>query len=500
VAERRHPLGPRGAGALAAAGAAGLTGPDRSGVTVVGAGPNGLAAAIALAREGHAVRVLEAQDVAGGGSRSAELTLPGFVHDVCSAIHPLAAGSPFFSELPLAAHGLEWIHPDLPLAHPLDDGTAVAVHRSLDDTVKDLGRDGAMYRRVFGPLAERWPSLLADVQRPPLHVPRHPILFGGFGVGALMPARVLIGAAFRGERTRAVLAGLAAHSFLPFGSPFGGSFTLLLTASIHGVGWPLARGGSQRIADALVAHLRSLGGTVETGHRVASLGELDPPGVTMLDVTPRQLERIAGDRLPDRYRRALRRYRYGPGVFKLDYALSGPVPWRAPECRRAGTVHLGGSFEEIAAGESAVARGEHPERPFVLVAQQSLCDPSRAPAGRHTLWAYCHVPNGSAVDMTDRIERQLERFAPGFRDLVLARSAMACADVERHDENCVGGDISGGAHDGLQLVFRPVMGFIPYATPARDVYLCSSSTPPGGGVHGMCGYWAARAALRRSFA
>jgi phytoene dehydrogenase-like protein len=463
---------------------------------VVGSGPNGLSAAIELARAGLRVRVHEAEPTIGGGTRSAELTLPGFVHDVCSAIHPMAAASPFFARLPLAEHGLEWIHPDVALAHPLPDGSAVALVRSVEDTASGLGADARAYRRVIAPLADRFQDLLGDALGPILRMPRHPLLLARFGMRAVLPSGRL---PFHGERARALVAGLAAHSFLPLEAPFTASFALILGAAGHAAGWPIARGGSQRIADALVATLRALGGEIAPGDRVDSLERLGPARAILFDTSPATLERIAGARLPERYRRALLRYRRGPGVFKVDYALSGPVPWRAAECRRAGTVHLGGTFEEIAASEAEVCHGGHPERPFVLVAQQSLFDETRAPAGKHTLWAYCHVPNGSTVDMTARIDAQLERCAPGFGDLVLARATAGPSEVEAHNANCAGGDISGGAHDGLQFLARPVLAFDPYATPAKDLYLCSSSTPPGGGVHGMCGLHAARSALRRSF-
>jgi phytoene dehydrogenase-like protein len=465
---------------------------------VVGAGPNGLAAAITLARAGRSVTVYEAEETIGGGSRSAALTLPGFVHDTCSAIHALGVTSPVFRELPLAAHGLGYIAPDAPLAHPLDDGTAVMLERSVEATATALGGDAAAYRRLMGPLVTDWDSLMGEITQPVVRLPRHPLAMARFGAVALLPARFLARRAFVGARARALFAGLAAHSFLPLEAPFGSTFGLLLGGSAHVGGWPVARGGSQALADALAAHLRSLGGEIVTGFRVRSLDELPRTRAYILDVTPRQLDRIAGDRLPQGYRRALRGYRYGPGIFKLDYALDGPVPWRAAECLRAGTVHLGGTLEEISAGEAAVARGEHPQRPFVLVAQQSLFDPARAPAGKHTLWAYCHVPNGSTVDMTERIEAQLERFAPGFGDRVLARHAMDTAWVERHNETNVGGDISAGSHAGLQLFARPTLSRTPYATPAREIYLCSAATPPGGGIHGICGHQAARAALRRS--
>lgn len=471
---------------------------ERSAV-VVGSGPNGLAAAIELARRGVRVTVLEAEDTIGGGSRSAELTLPGFVHDVCSAIHPLAAASPFFSGLPLAAHGLDWIHPGAPLAHPLDDGSAVLVHRSVERTAAGLGADGAAWSRTVGVVA-RDRAKLGPLTGPLLAFPRHPIALARFGAMGLLPARPFARRLFRGERARAAFAGLAAHSFLSLDAPLSTAFALLLGGTAHAVGWPLPRGGSQRISDALAAVLRSHGGEIHAGRRVGAISDLPAADAYLFDVAPRALDRIAGARLPDRYRRRLRGYRHGPGVFKVDYALDGPVPWRSPECARAGTVHLGGTLDEVAGAEGEVTRGGHPERPFVLVAQQSLFDPTRAPAGRHTLWAYCHVPNGSTVDMTERIEAQLERFAPGFRQRVLARHVMDARWVEDHNATCVGGDISAGAHDGLQLFARPVLSPDPYATPDRSVYLCSAATPPGGGVHGMCGYHAARSALRRALA
>jgi phytoene dehydrogenase-like protein len=466
---------------------------------VIGSGPNGLAAAIELARHGKRVAVLEAQDTIGGGSRSAELTLPGFVHDVCSAIHPLAAASPFFATLPLARHGLEWIHPGVPVAHPLDDGTAVVVDRSVARTAGALGDDGAAWNRTVGAVARDWERLRPLVTGPSLLIPRHPVAAARFGLMSIVPARAFARRAFRTERARAVFAGLSAHSFLSLDAPFSTTFALMLGATAHAVGWPLPRGGSQRITDALAAVLRSHGGEIHTGRRVAAMSDLPDAGAYLFDVAPRQLEAIAGARLPGRYRSTLRRYRHGPGVFKIDYALDGPVPWRAAECAAAGTVHLGGTLNEIADAEAEVARGGHPERPFVLVAQQSLFDPSRAPEGKHTLWAYCHVPNGSSVDMSARIEAQLERFAPGFRDRVIGRHVMGTQWVAAHNESYVGGDISCGSHGGLQLFRRPVLTWDPYATPDRALYLCSAATPPGAGVHGMSGYHAARSALRKAF-
>jgi phytoene dehydrogenase-like protein len=462
---------------------------------VVGSGPNGLAAAIELARAGRSVLVREAAESIGGGLRSGELTLPGFVHDLCSAIHPLAAASPFFRELPLSEHGLEWIEPPAPLAHPLDGGEAVVVRRSVAETAEALGPDAGGYRGVFGPLAESWGQLESALLGPLLRIPRHPVALARFGLSALQPAATFARRRFRGEPARALFAGLAAHSILPLESIGTTSFGLVLGTTGHAVGWPLPRGGSQRIADALASYLGSLGGEIQTGAPVESLDEVSAPTV-LCDVTPRQLLRLGGDRLPPRYRRTLERFRYGPGVFKLDWALSGPIPWTASECAQAGTVHLGGTLEEIVASERAPARGETSERPFVLLAQPSLFDASRAPEGRHTAWAYCHVPNGSGADMTEAVEDQIERFAPGFRERVLARSVLAPADLERRNANLVGGDIGGGSNELRQLLARPALRPVPYATPLEGVYLCSASTPPGGGVHGMCGYLAARAALR----
>lgn len=465
---------------------------------VVGAGPNGLACAIRLAQTGLGVALFEGRETVGGGLRTAELTLPGFRHDLCSAIHPLGMGSPFLRTLPLADYGLEWIQPTLPLAHPLDDGTALALHRSLDDTAMSIGEDGRAWRRLFEPLVNSWEQL-APMILGPLPLPRSPVALAQMGVRALWPAQGLAEWVFQTERGRALFAGLAAHSILPLEQILTASFGLVLGILGHAVGWPLPRGGSQQVADALAAHLRTLGGEIVTGHEVVSLAGLPPAQAYIFDVTPRQLLRIAGDRLPNRYRRQLEQFRYGSGVFKIDYALAGPVPWRAPECRLAGTVHLGGTLGEIASAERLVWQGEHPERPYVLVAQQSLFDPTRAPAGKQTLWAYCHVPNGSTVDMSGRIEAQIERFAPGFRDLVLARCVRGPALMEAYNPNYVGGDINGGVQDLGQMWTRPVRRWNPYATPVKGLYLCSSSTPPGGGVHGMCGYHAAEAVLRAQF-
>lgn len=462
---------------------------------VVGAGPNGLAAAIEIARQGLAVRVLEAEATIGGGVRSAELTRPGFVHDVCSAIHPLAVASPFLTSLSLSRYGLEWVHPPAPLAHPFDDGTAALLERDLAETTATLGEDGPAYRTLVGPLVASWEEIAADILGP-LHWPRHPLALAAFARHGLRSGLGLAGSHFKGARAPALLAGLAAHAVLPLDRALTAGVALILAVLGHRVGWPSPRGGAQRLADALASCLQSLGGEIATGHRVRTLAELPRARATLLDVTPRQLLAMAGADLPGRYRRGLERYRYGPGAFKVDWALDGPIPWAAAECARAGTVHLGGAAADIATAERTVAEGGHPERPFVLVAQPSLFDSSRAPAGRHTGWAYCHVPNGSTVDMTGRIEAQVERFAPGFRDCILARSALAPADLQARNENLVGGDIGGGVHDLRQAFARPVARLDPYAVPLDGVFLCSSSTPPGGGVHGMCGYHAARSALR----
>lgn len=464
---------------------------------VVGSGPNGLSAAIQLAHAGRSVVLLEAAETVGGGTRTAELTLPGFRHDVCSAIHPLGAGSPFFRSLPLSEHGLEWIHPIVPLAHPLDDGRVVLLERSVEGTARGLAEDAAAYAELIGPIVERWDSLEADLLGP-LRVPRHPLALARFGTTALRSAAGLARSRFKTKQARALFAGLAAHSILPLRKPATASFGLVLAALGHVFGWPFPKGGSQAIADSLSGYFHALGGEVETGHEVRELEELAVADIGLLDVTPHQLRRLGGSRLSSRYQARLGRYRYGPGVFKLDLALDGPIPWTASDCLRAGTVHVGGTLDEIEYAEQAVASGQHPDRPFVLVAQQSLFDPWRSPDGKHTVWAYCHVPNGSSVDMAERIEAQIERFAPGFRERILARHTMGPGDYERYNANYVGGDINGGSQDLGQLFTRPVARLVPYSTPIRGLYLCSSSTPPGGGVHGMCGYHAARAALRAS--
>jgi phytoene dehydrogenase-like protein len=450
-----------------------------------------------MAEAGRRVTVIEGAEGVGGGCRSEELTLPGFVHDTCSTVHSLALASPFLSRLPLAEHGLELAHPEAPLAHPFDDGPAVVLERSVEETAKGLGPDAQSYRRLFEPLVGNAEALLHDILAP-LRPPRHPLVLARFGTSAARSARGMVRSSFQGERARALVAGCCAHSMLSLRSPASAAFGIVLALSAHRVGWPVARGGSQRVADALASHLRSLGGQIQTGRWVESLDELAGARATLLDVTPRQLLRIAGGGLSGRYARRLARYRYGPGIFKLDWALDGPIPWRAEEVSRAGTVHLAGSLDEIVASEEAASKGKHHDRPFVLLVQPSLFDPTRAPAGRHTAWAYCHVPNGSTRDMTEAIEAQVERFAPGFKDLIAARSAMGPAEVERRNPNYVGGDINGGVQDMRQLFTRPVARLVPYSTPVAGLYICSSATPPGGGVHGMCGYFAAQAALRQA--
>ena len=462
---------------------------------VIGAGPNGLAAAIVLAQAGLQVEVFEAEPQPGGAARTLPLTLPGFLHDFGSAVHPMAAGSPFFTSLPLQNYGLEWIHSPAPLAHPLDDGTAVMLERDLGDAEAALGEDGKQWRRLMGPFALRWNELAPLVLRPVQLFTEQPFLLARLALVGFPSALALSQRWFHNPRTKALFAGLAAHSILALDEPMSASFGVMLGAAAHAVGWPIPRGGAQSITNALCGHLATLGGTVKTSTRIESLTVLADHDVILCDVTPRQLLQIAGDRLSSAYKRQLERYRYGPAVFKVDYALSSPIPWKAQECLRAATVHIGGTIEEIAVSEDAMRHGHHAERPFVLLAQPTLFDPSRAPEGRHIAWAYCHVPNGSTFDMLPRLEAQIERFAPGFRECVLERRVFAPAALEAMDANLVGGDIGGGAVDLRQFLFRPTHRH--YATSAHDIYLCSSSTPPGGGVHGMCGYNAAKLALSR---
>jgi len=461
---------------------------------VIGAGPNGLAAAIVLAQAGMRVDVLEAESMPGGAARTLELTLPGFLHDFGSAVYPLGAGSPFFASLPLINHGLEWIHSPAALAHPLDDGTAVMLERDLGEAKDSLGIDGPAWDKLMRPFVERWSEFAPEILRPVSFIPRHPWLMARFGMLALQPARV-VARRFRSQRTQALFAGLAAHSFLSLDEPLSAAFAILMAVPAHTVGWPIPRGGAQSLTNALCRFLSTFESKLSTSSPVQNLSALATYDLLLCDLTPRQLLKVGGQRLSDSYKRRLGRYRYGAGVFKVDYALSAAIPWKATSCLRAATVHLGGSFEEIATSEQEVRTGQHPDRPFVLLVQPSLFDTSRAPAGKHTAWAYCHVPNGSKLNMLEKLENQIERFAPGFRDCILARRVFSPADLESMDANLVGGDIGGGVMDVRQILFRPTWRH--YGTSARDIYICSASTPPGGGVHGMCGYHAAKMALSR---
>ena len=468
---------------------------------VIGAGPNGLAAAITMARAGRSVCIYEAKDTIGGGCRSQELTLPGFVHDVCSAIYPLSISSPFLHSVPLEQYGVEWVYPPSEVAHPLDDGTAIVLGRSIAETIATLDcfGDAVTYQRLMAPLVTHWPEII-DALLGPLRIEpliQHPFMLARFGLDAIRSTSGFARTHFKSERTRALFAGFGAHSMLPLEQASSAAFGLVLGISGHAGGWPFPRGGAQKIADALAAYLRSLGGEIITNADITSFEELPQAQAYLFDVTPQQLLKIAGQQLPYIYKQQLQHYRYGPGVFKIDYALHGPIPWKAEACQQAGTVHVGGTLPEIAASEWAMSHGQHAEKPFLLVAQQSLFDPTRAPAGKHTAWVYCHVPNGSTFDMTGRIEAQIERFAPGFRDLILARHVLNPASMEQYNANYIGGDINGGLQDLWQLFTRPTLRLSPYTTPHKRIYLCSSSTPPGGGVHGLCGFFAAETALRR---
>jgi phytoene dehydrogenase-like protein len=465
---------------------------------VVGSGPNGLAAAVTLAAAGLRVQVVEGAPTIGGGCRTEELTLPGFWHDVCSAAHPLAVTSPFFTRFDLAARGVRLAFAEVEFAHPLDGGRAAVVTRSVTETAERLGADGPAYRRLLGPLTRHMDAILDAILAPLRQPPAHPVAAANYGRRAVLPASV-VARRWHTDEARAIMAGAAAHAMMPLTAVPTAGIGLMLTGLAHAVGWPVVAGGSARITDAMAAAVTANGGRIETGRWVRSLAELPSARAVLLDVSPRALDQMAGDRLPGRYRAALRRYRYGPGVCKVDFALSGPVPWASESCRRAGTLHLGGPFEQVAAAEAEVAAGKHPDRPYVLVVQPGVADPSRAPAGGHTLWTYCHVPSGSDVDMTGRIEAQIERFAPGFRDLILARSVRTAAAEETLNPNYVGGDIGVGRQTLWQTIFRPVPRWNPYRTPIRGVYLCSSATPPVPGVHGRCGELAALTALRDEF-
>jgi phytoene dehydrogenase-like protein len=462
---------------------------------VVGSGPNGFAAAITLARAGYKVALYEAKDTIGGGMRTKELTLPGFKHDVCSAIQPLGLASPFFRELPLNKFGLTWIQPDAPLAHPLDD-RAIILEKSLEHTAHSLGIDKETYQHLFQGFINNSDKLTESFLAPLIRFPKHPFLMARFGLYALRSCTMLANQLFKTKEAKALFAGLAAHAILPLTAPATAAFGLVLGMLGHAVGWPIPKGGSQAIADALAGYLKSLGGEIFTSHEITNLAELPKAKAIFLDTTPTQFIDLAAGQLPSSYINAINRFRYGTGVFKIDYALSETVPWKDKQCLRAGTVHLGGTLEEITQSEHDMSQGRHAERPYVLVAQQSLFDDSRAPQGKHALWAYCHVPNGSTIDMTKQIKGQLERFAPGFKEIVLARHTMNTQDIQTYNPNYIGGDINGGAADLLQLFKRPVLSVSPYRTPLKGVYLCSSSTPPGGGVHGMCGYHAAKTALK----
>ncbi len=462
---------------------------------IVGSGPNGLAAAITLAQAKLSVLIVEGKSSIGVGMRSAELTLPGFIHDICSAVHPLGIGSPFFNSLPLDQHGLKWIHPLVPLAHPFKDGHSVMLERSIDVTSQFLGEDRNAYRKLMRPLVENWNTLAVDLLAP-LHFPSHPMTMAHFCYYAIRSAEGLANSLFKKAYTRGLFAGLAAHSIMPLNKYLTAAFGLILGILGHAVGWPIPKGGTQNLANALASYFRSLGGEIITHTMIEHIDELPSSRIIFLDVTPKQLLKIAGNRFPSHYCHRLKNYRYGPGVFKIDWALSSPIPWKNKECARAGTVHIGGTLEEIAASERQVWEGKIPKNNFIIIAQPSLFDSTRVPMGKHTAWAYCHVPNGSTIDMTKQIEFQIDQIAPGFIDCILARSTRSAHELEKYNPNNVGGDINGGVEDIYQLLTRPVARIVPYSTPIKGLYICSSSTPPGGGVHGMCGYHAAHAALK----
>jgi phytoene dehydrogenase-like protein len=464
---------------------------------IIGSGPNGLAAGIFLQQHGLSVLILEAKHTIGGGLRTAELTLPGFKHDICSAVHPLAAGSPFFKTLPLHNHGLEYLYPEVDAAHPFDNGTAAIVKRSIDETARLLGSDAQTYLDLFEPLVKSWPALAPDVLGP-LHFPKEPLAMAKFGINALQPA-TLLAKRFKTMEAKGLFAGMAAHAIQPLNNIATSAIGLVLMANAHLGGWPIPKGGSQQIANALASYFLSLGGKIQTDTYVTSLQQLPSAHAVLFDITPKQLLQIAGHKFSPIYKWQLERYRYGDGVFKIDWALDAPIPFTANDCRKAGTVHIGGTLEEIVASEKAPANGQHSDKPYVLLAQQSLLDTSRAPEGKHTAWAYCHVPNGSTKDMTAIIENQIERFAPGFKETILAKHTFNTAQMQEYNPNYIGGDINGGIIDIGQLFTRPALRWSPYKTSAKGLYICSSSTPPGGGVHGMCGYYAAKRVLKDVF-
>lgn len=465
---------------------------------VVGSGPNGLAAAITLAQKNLSVLVVEGKDTIGGGMRTAELTLPGFLHDVCSAIHPLGIGSPFFHSLPLSQYGLEWIQPPTPLAHPFKDGRVVTLERSINATGNLLGKDKTAYQRLMEPFVENWKDLISEILAP-LHFPTHPLSMARFGYYGIRSAENLVNKMFKEEMARSLFAGLAAHSVLPLNKLLTAAFGLFLGFLGHSIGWPMPKGGSQSLANSLASYFRSIGGEIVTEMMIENIDDLPYAHCIFLDVTPKQMLKIAGNHLPNDYKKRLEKYRYGSGIFKIDWALNHPIPWRSSSCSKAGTVHLGGTFEEISKSELQVWNGEIPDNNFILLCQPTLFDPSRAPHGKHIAWAYCHVPNGSILDLTKQIEQQIEQYAPGFSDCILARSVKNTKDMENYNPNYIGGDINGGLQDIYQAFTRPLARLVPYSTPVKGLYICSSSTPPGGGVHGMCGYHAAQAALKRDF-
>jgi phytoene dehydrogenase-like protein len=471
------------------------TSPD---IIVVGAGPNGLSAGIALAQHGLRVHLYEANETVGGGARTAELTIPGFHHDVCSAVHPMCVISPFFRTLPLVENGVHWIHPPILMAHPFDDGSVAVLASTTIGTADSLGQeDGPAYRRFMDPFVQHSRKLIGEIMQPPLSVPRHPLLMARLGLFGLPPAQLTARYWFKRDRSRAFFLGIAAHTLLPMEHPLTASFGIVLALAGHVGGWPIARGGSQAISNALASIFKSYGGEIHLGTPVRSLGEFVRSRAIVLDLTPRQVVSVAGDSLPSRYREQLRAFRYGPGVFKMDWALNGPIPWTAVDCRRAGTIHLGASAAEISESASAAWHGRRDDNPFVILVQPSLFDATRCPRDHHTAWAYCHVPHGSIEDRTAVIEKKIERFAPGFRDLIVARNSINTRQLETRNENMVGGDINGGVQDLAQFLFRPAVRLDPYSTPLDQLFLCSASTPPGGAVHGMCGYNAALSVLRR---